>query len=236
MNIVFLGPPGAGKGTQAETISNTKGLLHISTGDLLRQAVKDGTSTGVSAKEYMEKGLLVPDDVVLNIIAERISSDDHKHGFVLDGFPRTLVQAKALDETLRNIGERLDVVFYFAVSEDTAIQRLSGRRTCKTCGANYHVQYIPPLKEGICDKCGGQLYQRTDDKPETIAKRLRVYKEQTEGLIDYYKRNKVLKEVKGDWDVDKTYRMITKVLETIPKHHRRHKEESFLGDNSEIYS
>lgn len=234
MNVVFLGPPGAGKGTQAETISNARGLLHISTGDLLRQAVQDGTSTGVKAKEYMEKGLLVPDDVVLNIIAERISSYDHKHGFVLDGFPRTLAQARALDETLRNMGERLDVVFYVAVSEDTVIQRLSGRRTCKTCGANYHVQYIPPVREGICDKCGGQLYQRTDDKPETIAKRLRVYKEQTEGLIDYYKRNNVLKEIKGDGDVDETHEMITKVLETIPEQRRRRKEESFLSDNSEI--
>ncbi|HLG30995.1 MAG TPA: adenylate kinase [Candidatus Brocadiales bacterium] len=234
MNVVFLGPPGAGKGTQAETISEERGLIHISTGNLLRQAVQEGTSTGVRAKEYMEKGLLVPDDVVLNIIAEKISSDDHKHGFVLDGFPRTLAQAKALDETLQNMGERLDAVLYFAVSENTVTQRLSGRRTCKTCGANYHVQYIPPAREGICDKCSGQLYQRADDKAETILERLRVYKEQTEDLIDYYKRNNILKEIKGDGDVDKTYKMITKVIKTIPKHRHRHKEESFLSDNSEI--
>lgn len=215
MNVVFLGLPGAGKGTQAETISEEKGLFHISTGNLLRQAVQEGTGTGVRVKEYMEKGLLVPDDVVLNIIAEKISSDEHKHGFVLDGFPRTLAQAKTFDETLRNMGKRLDVVFYLAVSEDTVIQRLFGRRTCKTCGANYHVQHIPPAREGICDKCGGQLYQRTDDKPETIAKRLRVYKEQTESLVNYYKQNNILKEIKGDGDVNKTYKMITKILETV---------------------
>lgn len=229
MNVVFLGPPGAGKGTQAETISHERGLLHISTGNLLRQAVQEGTSTGLKAKGYMEKGLLVPDDIVLNILAEKISSDDHKHGFVLDGFPRTLAQAKALDQTLRGMGEKLDIVFYFAVSDDTVIRRLSGRRTCKACGANYHVQYIPPAKEGVCDKCGGQLYQRTDDKPETIIERLRVYKEQTEDLIDYYKQNSVLKEIEGDNDVDKTFKTITESLNTIPKHRRRRKEGSFSG-------
>lgn len=229
MNVVFLGPPGAGKGTQAETISCERGLLHISTGNLLRQAVQDGTSTGVKAKEYMEKGLLVPDGVVLNIIAEKISTDDRTHGFVLDGFPRTLAQAQALDETLRNIGEGLDVVFYFAVSDDTVIRRLSGRRTCKTCGANYHVEFVPPKREGVCDKCEGQLYQREDDKAETILERLRVYKEQTEDLIDYYKRNNVLKEIKGDCNVDDTNKMLTEILNTIPEHHREHKEESFSG-------
>ncbi|MGR3310534.1 MAG: adenylate kinase [Candidatus Brocadiales bacterium] len=229
MNVVFLGPPGAGKGTQAETLSHENGLIHISTGNLLRQAVQEGTSTGIKAKEYMEKGLLVPDDVVLNIIAEKISTDDHKRGFVLDGFPRTLAQTRALDETLRNMEERLDVVFYFAVSDDTVIQRLSGRRTCKTCGANYHIQYVQPTREGICDKCGGQLYQRVDDKSETILERLRVYKEQTEDLINYYKRNNVLKEIKGDEDVDKTFKMITKIIETIPKYRHTHKEESFPG-------
>lgn len=229
MNVVFLGPPGAGKGTQAETIGRERGLLHVSTGNLLRQAVQEGTSTGVKAKQYMEKGLLVPDDIVLNIIAERISPEGHKHGFVLDGFPRTLAQARALDETLRNMGKRLDVVLYFAVSEETVIQRLSGRRTCKTCGANYHIQCVPPAKEGICDRCGGQLYQRTDDKPETVVERLRVYKEQTEDLIDYYKRNRILKEIQGNGDVNETYKMIAKILNTIPKHHRKHKEESFSG-------
>jgi adenylate kinase len=216
MNVVFLGPPGAGKGTQAETLGRERSLLHISTGDLLRQAVKEGTSTGVRAKEYMEKGLLVPDDVVISIIAEVISADDRKHGFVLDGFPRTLAQAKALDETLRGMDGRLDVVFYFAVSDDTVIRRLSGRRTCKACGANYHLHYVPPARDGICDKCEGELYQRADDKSETILERLRVYKEQTEDLIDYYKRNNVLKEIKADANVDEIYKMITESLTAIP--------------------
>lgn len=217
MNMVFLGPPGAGKGTQAETVSRESGLLHISTGNLLRQAVRDGTSTGLKAKEYMDKGLLVPDDVVINIIAEEISSTDHRYGFVLDGFPRTLAQAKALDDTLKNMEERLDVVFYFAVSDETVIRRLSGRRTCKTCSANYHVEYVPPKKDGVCDKCGGELYQRADDKPETVTERLRVYKEQTEDLIDYYKQNDVLKEIKGDEGVDNIYKMLTAAIESIPE-------------------
>ena len=195
----------------------------------MRQDVQEGTSTGLRAKGYMEKGLLVPDDIVLNILAEKISSDDRKHGFVLDGFPRTLAQAKALDQTLRGMGEKLDIVFYFAVSDDTVIRRLSGRRTCKACGANYHVQYIPPTKEGVCDKCGGQLYQRADDKPKTIIERLRVYKEQTEDLIDYYKQNSVLKGIKGDDDVDKTFKTITESLNTIPKRRRRRKEGTFSG-------
>lgn len=154
MRIVFLGPPGAGKGTQAETISREKKLPHISSGNLLREAVETDTETGRKAREYIEKGLLVPDQIVVDIIKDRIVKDDCKDGFILDGFPRTVSQAKVLDEMLKQLGNKLDLVFYFSVSEESVILRLSGRRICSSCGANYHIKFVPSSKDGICDKCG----------------------------------------------------------------------------------
>ncbi|MFQ5957607.1 MAG: adenylate kinase family protein, partial [Candidatus Brocadiales bacterium] len=170
MNVVFLGPPGAGKGTQAEVISKEVGMEHISTGDLLRGAVKEGTATGIKAKEYMGKGLLVPDRLVVDIVADCMKKGGNSTNFLLDGFPRNLAQAKALDQTLKGLGDKLDVVFYFAVSEETAVKRLTGRWLCSSCGANYHELYLPPNKAGICDKCGKPLGQRPDDNVETVKK------------------------------------------------------------------
>lgn len=212
MRIVFLGPPGAGKGTQAENISREKKLPHISSGNLLREAVETGSETGIKARGYIEKGLLVPDQIVVDIIRERILKDDCKGGFILDGFPRTLSQAKVLDEMLKKLGNKLDLVFYFAVSEESVVLRLSGRRICSNCGTNYHVKFVPSAREGICDKCGGKLYQRADDKLDTVLERIRVYREQTEDLIEYYKKNGILKEIVSDANIE----IITKnILDTI---------------------
>ena len=202
MMIVFLGPPGAGKGTQAATVSKAKNIPHISSGNLLRESVESGTETGKKAQSYIEKGLLVPDEIVVAIIKDRIVKSDCKDGFVLDGFPRTLAQAKVLDGELKKIGNKIDIVFYFAVSKDSVVLRLSGRLICSSCGANFHVSFVPSQKEGLCDKCGGKLRQRSDDKKETVLERLRVYQEQTEGLIDYYKKNDILKEVSSDKNID----------------------------------
>jgi len=224
MMIVFLGPPGAGKGTQAEMISKEKKIPHISSGNLLREAVEAGTETGKKARNYIEKGLLVPDQIVVDIIKDRILKNDCKVGFVLDGFPRTLSQAKVLDEMLRNLGNSLDMVFYFSVSKESVVQRLSGRLICGACGANYHKIYVPSSKDGVCDKCGGKLNQRADDKPETVLERLRVYHEQTEGLIDYYKKSGILREISSD---DARIEMITrKILDTI---NSTMQEKSLIG-------
>lgn len=194
MRIVILGPPGAGKGTQAETISTVKQLPHISSGNLLREAVESGTETGIKAHSYIEKGLLVPDQNVVDIIKERIVKNDCRAGFILDGFPRTLAQAKVLDEMLHRLGTMLDVVLYFSVSQESVVQRLSGRRTCSTCGTNYHVTFVPPVKEGICDRCGGVLRQRADDKPETVLERMRVYREQKNKQKSYTRKKDKLKK------------------------------------------
>lgn len=212
MRIVFLGPPGAGKGTQAETISKKKNIPHISSGNLLRESVESGTETGIKAQNYIEKGLLVPDQIVVDIIKERIIRNDSRDGFILDGFPRTLSQAQVLDEMLRNLGCRLDLVLYFAISKENVVLRLSGRRICGTCGANYHMTFVPPAKDKICDKCGGKLNQRADDKLETVLERLRVYHEQTEGLIKYYKDNGILREITSDVDIG---RVTESILENI---------------------
>lgn len=202
MRIVFLGPPGAGKGTQAETISKEKKLPHISSGNLLRDAVESGTATGIHARQYIDTGQLVPDQIVVDIIRDRILKNDCKNGFILDGFPRTLSQAKVLDEMLKNLGNKLDVVFYFIVSKESIVHRLSGRRICNACGANYHIKFVPPAVDGICDKCGGKLYQRADDKMETVQERIKVYREQTEDLIAYYKKNRILKEIESETNIE----------------------------------
>lgn len=214
MMIVFLGPPGAGKGTQAETISKDEDVPHISSGNLLREAVGGGTETGIKARHYIEKGLLVPDEIVVDIIKDRIVKEDCKTGFILDGFPRTLSQAKVLDEMLKKLGTRIDIVLYFSVTKESVIQRLSGRLICNACGASYHKVFVPSQKGVICDKCNGKLHQRTDDKPETILERLRVYHEQTEGLIDYYKKCGILKEISGD---DARIESITKKVKDFIK-------------------
>lgn len=212
MRIVFLGPPGAGKGTQAETVSKEKNVPHISSGNLLREAVESGSEKGIRAQYFIEKGMLVPDELVVDIIRERILKNDCNNGFILDGFPRTLSQAKVLDEMLKKLGNKLDLVFYFALSKESVVLRLSGRRICGECGANYHIKFVPPMKEELCDKCGGELYQRTDDKMETVMERMRVYHEQTEDLIEYYKKNGILKEINSDTKIE----TITKnILDTI---------------------
>ena len=212
MRIVFLGPPGAGKGTQAETVSKEKNVPHISSGNLLREAVETGAEKGIKAQYFIEKGMLVPDELVVEIIRERILKNDCSNGFILDGFPRTLSQAKVLDEMLKKLGNKLDLVFYFAVSKESVVLRLSGRRICGVCGANYHIKFVPPVKDGVCDKCGGELYQRTDDKLDTVMERMRVYHEQTEDLIEYYKKNGILKEINSDTKIE----TITKnILDTI---------------------
>lgn len=214
MRIVFLGPPGAGKGTQAEALSKAKRLPHISSGNLLREVVESAANTGMKVREYINKGLLVPDQIVVDIIRERILKNDCNNGFILDGFPRTLSQAKVLDDTLKKIGSKIDVVFYFSVSKESIVQRLSGRRICHSCGANYHIEYVPSSKDGVCDKCGGKLYQRTDDKLETVIERIKVYHEQTEDLINYYRKNGILKEIESESKIE----TITKnILDVIKK-------------------
>lgn len=203
LRLIFLGPPGAGKGTQANVLANELGLAHISTGDLLREAVKKNSAIGLRAKSFMDSGELVPDEIVVDLVVEKLKNGADKKGFILDGFPRTQPQALSLDLSLDKLGERVDLVLYFKTSEFTIIKRLSGRRVCKACGANYHLTNIPPRESNICDICGGELYQRQDDKIDIIAKRLKVYEEQATSLIDYYKTKGVLREVSGDFEVDK---------------------------------
>ncbi|HQU30582.1 MAG: adenylate kinase [Planctomycetia bacterium] len=217
MRIVFLGPPGAGKGTQAETLSKEKKLPHISSGNLLRESVENDTETGKKAQQHINKGQLVPDQIVVDIIRERILKNDCKNGFILDGFPRTLSQAIVLDGMLKDLGNKIDIVFYFAISKESIVLRLSGRRICAICGANYHVKYVPSLKDGICDKCGGKLYQRTDDKLETVLERIKVYHEQTEDLINYYKKNGILKEIESESNVESITENILKVIDNASK-------------------
>lgn len=202
MNLVLLGPPGAGKGTQAKVLSQKLNIPHIATGDMLRVSVSRGTSLGKEAKEYMLKGELVPDSLVIEIVKETLMASGVEKGFILDGFPRTLEQAKMLDVTLENIGKKLDAVIYFKTSVEVSVARLSGRRVCKKCGANFHIKNIPPRKEGICDYCRGQLYQRKDDQEETVKKRWSVYTEETAPLIAYYIGKGILQEVLGDLEVN----------------------------------
>ncbi len=212
MRIVLLGGPGVGKGTQAQKLSAEYKIAHISTGDILRQAIKDGTEMGLMAKTYMDKGALVPDDVVIGIIKDRLAQPDAKSGFILDGFPRTVPQAQALDELMLNMDMPLDAVINIKADAEVIVQRLSGRRTCKDCQTVYHVLYSPTKEEGICDRCGGQLYQRDDDKEETIRKRLDVYEKQTSPLLEYYKNSGKLMEVAGDVPIDEVYENIVKTL------------------------
>jgi len=213
MRLVFLGPPGAGKGTQAERLCRDMRWAHISTGDLLREAVAEKTELGLKAAEFMNRGTLVPDDLVVSLVAERLKEDDCTEGFVLDGFPRTLVQGEMLERTLDELGIKLDLVLYFDTGKEVIVKRLSGRRICRNCNANYHVTNIPPKVEGVCDRCGGELYQRDDDKPETVEKRLEVYEEQTAPLIRFYRERGLLKEVSGNLEVEEGQQVLRGALE-----------------------
>ena len=212
MNLILLGPPGAGKGTQAVKIVEKYNIPHISTGDIFRENIKKGTELGKKAKEYMDKGELVPDDLVCEIATSRLLEDDCKNGFLLDGFPRTVYQAEKLDEFLEKHGKKIDKVLDIAVEKEELMTRLIGRRVCKACGATYHVVFNPTKVEGKCDVCGESLILRDDDKPETVKKRLDVYHTQTQPLIDFYTERKVLVEVDGTQSMDKVFEDIMKIL------------------------
>ena len=197
MKIIMLGAPGAGKGTQAKQIADKYSIPHISTGDIFRANIKNGTELGKKAKQYMDQGALVPDELTCDLVMDRIQQDDCKNGFVLDGFPRTIPQAEALDAALGKINEKMDYAIDVDVPDENIVNRMSGRRACLNCGATYHLISIPPKVEGICDRCGSEIVLREDDKPETVQKRLKVYHEQTQPLIDYYKNQGILKSVDG---------------------------------------
>ncbi len=213
MRIVLLGPPGAGKGTQAVKIVSQFAIPHISTGDILRKNLKEGTPLGLKAKEYMDRGLLVPDDLVVEIIKDRLTKKDCAKGFMLDGFPRTVAQAKALDTVLKDMEISLDAVLNINVDYDLLVDRITGRRICKDCGATYHVIFNPSKVEGKCDVCGGKLYQRDDDREETVKKRLEVYTEETQPLINYYQRKNILKTINGEQNIDKVFEDIKDTLQ-----------------------
>lgn len=208
LNLIFLGPPGAGKGTQAKVLSSELDLIHISTGDLLRESVNNNSALGIKAKDYMQKGELVPDEIVTNLVVDKLKNGNNEKGIILDGFPRTKVQAKSLDLSLEEFNQKIDCVLYFKTSESTIIERLSGRRVCRGCRVNYHLKNMPPKVDNICDICGEELYQRDDDSVSTITKRIQVYEEQTASLIGYYKIKGVLREISGDFDADKVKRIL----------------------------
>ncbi len=205
MRLVFLGPPGAGKGTQSEKLSKELNIPHISTGDIFRKNIKEQTTLGLKAREYMDKGLLVPDDIVVEIVKTRLLESDCKEGFMLDGFPRTEIQAKALDDSLKEMGLELDCVINIEVPSEELISRLTGRRVCKECGATYHIKYDPPKIEGICGSCGGPLIQRDDDTRETVERRLKVYRAETEPLIKYYTDKNILITLDGKKDAGEVF-------------------------------
>ena len=209
----MLGARGAGKGTQAKLIAEKYGIPHVSTGDIFRANIKEGTELGKEAKGYMDKGQLVPDDLTVRILLDRVSKEDCKNGYVLDGFPRTIPQAEVLDTEVAKLGESIDYAIDVNVPDENIIRRMGGRRACLKCGATYHVEHIPPKKEGICDKCGSELVLRDDDKPETVMKRLEVYHKQTQPLIDYYSRQNILRTVDGTQDMETVFSDIVKLLE-----------------------
>ena len=212
MKIIMLGAPGAGKGTQAARIAERCGIPHISTGDIFRANLKQGTPLGLKAKEYMDQGLLVPDDLTCDLVVDRIAQPDAAAGYVLDGFPRTIPQAEALANALNERGEKIDFAIDVEVPDENIISRMGGRRACAKCGATYHIMFNPTKQEGVCDSCGGDLVLRDDDKPETVKKRLDVYHDQTQPLIDYYTKAGVLREVDGTQDIDKVFEDIINIL------------------------
>ena len=212
MKIIMLGAPGAGKGTQAKQIADKYGVPHISTGDIFRANIKNGTELGKKAKEYMDQGLLVPDELTCDLVMDRIQQDDCKNGFILDGFPRTIPQAEALTAALEKIGQKMDYAIDVDVPDEAIVTRMSGRRACLACGATYHIVYNPTRQEGICDACGEKLVLRDDDKPETVQKRLTVYHQQTQPLIEYYKTEGILHTVDGTKNLNEVFKDITDVL------------------------
>ena len=212
MKIIMLGAPGAGKGTQAKMIADKYGVPHISTGDIFRANIKNGTELGMEAKKYMDQGLLVPDELTVRILLDRVAQDDCKNGYVLDGFPRTIPQAEVLDSELTKLGDHIDYAINVDVPDENIVKRMSGRRAGLTCGATYHIEHVPPKKEGICDVCGSELVLRDDDKPETVKNRLNVYHEQTQPLIDFYTEKGVLKTVDGTVPMEEVFAAITAIL------------------------
>ena len=213
MKIIMLGAPGAGKGTQAKMIADKYSIPHISTGDIFRANIKNGTELGKKAKEYMDQGALVPDELTCDLVMDRIKEDDAANGFVLDGFPRTIPQAEALTAALEKIGEKMDFAIDVDVPDENIVNRMGGRRACVGCGATYHIVAAPPKTEGKCDRCGGELIIRDDDKPETVQKRLTVYHEQTQPLIEYYKNQGILKSVDGTKPLQEVFEAITEILQ-----------------------
>ena len=211
MKIIMLGAPGAGKGTQAKQIADKYHIPHISTGDIFRANIKNGTELGNKAKQYMDQGLLVPDELTCDLVMDRIKQDDCENGFVLDGFPRTIPQAEALTAALEKINEKMDYAIDVDVPDENIVNRMSGRRACLNCGATYHIVSIPTKVEGICDRCGQPVVLRDDDKPETVQKRLTVYHEQTQPLIDYYKNQGILREVDGSVDMEDVFKEILNI-------------------------
>ncbi len=212
MKIIMLGAPGAGKGTQAKMIADKFGIPHISTGDIFRANIKNGTELGKKAKEFMDKGQLVPDELTVEILLDRVAQDDCKNGYVLDGFPRTIPQADVLDKELTKLGDKVDFAINVDVPDENIVRRMSGRRACLKCGATYHIEHIPPKQEGICDTCGSELVQRDDDKPETVLNRLKVYHDQTQPLIEYYDSKNILKTVDGTKDMQEVFNSIVNIL------------------------
>jgi len=212
MKIIMLGAPGAGKGTQAKMIADKYAVPHVSTGDIFRANIKEGTELGKKAKEYMDQGLLVPDELVVDLVVDRLQNDDCKKGYILDGFPRTIPQAESLDAALEKLGDKLDYAFEMDMADEKIIKRMAGRRACVACGATYHIVNIPPKTEGICDVCGKELILRDDDKPETVEKRLKVYHEQTQPLVDYYANKGILTTFDGATGKDVVFAEMAKIL------------------------
>lgn len=212
MKIIMLGAPGAGKGTQAKMIAEKYGVPHVSTGDIFRANIKNGTELGMEAKKYMDQGQLVPDELTVKILLDRVAQPDCEKGYVLDGFPRTIPQAEVLDSALAELGETIDYAINVDVPDENIVKRMSGRRACLGCGATYHMEHIPPKKEGICDTCGQELVLREDDRPETVLNRLKVYHDQTQPLIDFYTGKGVLKAVDGTVDMKDVFAAITAIL------------------------
>ncbi len=212
MKIIMLGAPGAGKGTQAKKIAEKYAIPHISTGDIFRANIKNGTELGKKAKTYMDQGLLVPDELVVDLVVDRVQQEDCKNGYVLDGFPRTIPQAESLDAALAKLGDRMDYAINVDVPDENIINRMGGRRACVGCGATYHVVFNAPKVEDVCDTCGEKLILRDDDQPETVKKRLDVYHEQTQPLIDYYNKAGILQDVDGTVDMEDVFQAIVQIL------------------------